>query len=33
MVLAGLDKYMQKKKEIGPPTYTMYKNKLKMDKT
>ena len=30
MVLGKLDRYMQKN-EIGPPAYTIHKNKLKMD--
>ena len=32
MVLGDLDSYMQKKNETQPPTYTIHKNKLKMDK-
>ena len=31
MVLDDLDSYMQKN-EMWPPTYTIHKNKLKMDK-
>ena len=32
MVLEDLDSYMQKKNEIWQPTYTIHKNKIKMDK-
>ena len=33
MMLGDLDSYMQKQKEAWPPTYTIHKNKFKMDKT
>ena len=32
MVLGDLDSYMQKSEIQKPPTYTIHKNKLKMDK-
>ena len=32
MVLGDTDSYMPKKNEIQPPTYTIHKNKLMVDK-
>ena len=32
MVLGDLDSYMQNKNEIRSPTYTIHKNKLKVNK-
>ena len=32
MMLGDLDSYMQKQKEAWPPTYTIHKNKFKVDK-